>query len=124
MDQETSKNQRLSLILSALSLLGVVVLFILHFTGAGTKSRSSLDNKAISAPNSGNTVAYIHTDSILKNYELVKDFASKLEVKTKKFAETIESKQSEFEYEAAYFEESVPKRFINNFRRSNSLSWR
>lgn len=109
MDQETSKNQRLSLILSALSLLGVVVLFILHFTGAGTKSRSSLDNKAISAPNSGNTVAYIHTDSILKNYELVKDFASKLEVKTKKFAETIESKQSEFEKEAAYFEESVKR---------------
>jgi outer membrane protein len=109
MDQETSKNQRLSLILSALSLLGVVVLFILHFMGAGSKSSKSTANEAIKAPNSGNTVAFIHTDSILRNYELVKDYASKLEQKTKRFEETIESKQREFEKEAAYFQESVKK---------------
>jgi outer membrane protein len=114
MDQETSNKPNLSLIFSLLSLIGVVILFILYFTTgkSSTAAKGDLPEAAI-APLTGNTVAFIHTDSILKNYELVKDFADKLEQKTKKYEETIVNKQSEFEKEAAYFQESVKKNALS-----------
>jgi outer membrane protein len=114
MDQETSNKPNLSLIFSLLSLIGVVILFILYFTSgkSSTAAKGDLPEASI-APLTGNTVAFIHTDSILKNYELVKDFADKLEQKTKKYEETIVNKQSEFEKEAAYFQESVKKNALS-----------
>ncbi|CAN5478902.1 OmpH family outer membrane protein [soil metagenome] len=70
--------KNLSLILSGVLLVAVAVLFYLHF--AGTKGQSS----GGTTPIGDLKIAYIHSDSVLKNYDYFKLSREKLEAKGKK----------------------------------------
>ncbi len=70
--------KNLSLILNGVLLVAVAVLFYLHF--AGTKGQSS----GGTTPIGDLKIAYIHSDSVLKNYDYFKLSREKLEAKGKK----------------------------------------
>ncbi|CAN5338269.1 OmpH family outer membrane protein [soil metagenome] len=71
--------KNLSLVLNAVLLVAVAVLFYLQFSGR--KSQSSTDSSVLSDV----TIAYIHSDSVLKNYDYFKATRDKLEAKGKRF---------------------------------------
>jgi len=99
----------LSLILSLLSLFGVIVLFILYFT------HRPLGREGIpkAAETGGHRIAFFRTDSILHHYDFVKERAEELAQKSRKYGEDLHRRQSEFENEAAYFQESVRKNALS-----------
>ena len=99
----------LSLILSLLSLFGVIVLFILYFTHRPL-GREGIPN---AAETGGHRIAFFRTDSILHHYDFVKERAEELAQKSRKYGEDLHRRQSEFENEAAYFQESVRKNALS-----------
>ncbi len=70
--------KNLSLILSAILLVAVSVLYYLHFSASASKSGTA--NVAVGDL----TIAYINSDSVLKNYDFLRDNKVVLEAKTKK----------------------------------------
>ena len=70
--------KNLSLILSSVLLVAVAVLYYLHFSSNGSRSSSSA-----SVPVGDLSIAYINSDSVLKNYDFLKDNKVVLEAKTK-----------------------------------------
>jgi outer membrane protein len=106
---------KINLILLALNLVmlvGIIILFILHFTGSGIKSNPL--SGAIEKANKGNiSVAFVNNDSILSNYELVKKMRADLEAKGKRLEGEVAAKQKAFEKDAAYFQEQVAKKAIS-----------
>src|SRR5688572_28417622 len=70
--------KNLSLILSSVLLVAVTVLYYLHFSSNGSKSSSS-GSVAVGEL----SIAYINSDSVLKNYDFLKDNRVVLEAKEK-----------------------------------------
>src|SRR5687768_5651257 len=70
--------KNLSLILNIVLLVAVSVLFYLHFSSKGSSSSSSSQ-----AAVGDLSIAYILTDSIVKNYDFLKDNQVIMEAKTK-----------------------------------------
>ena len=70
--------KNLSLILSTILLVAVGVLYYLHFSTTAPKS------SAAKVAVGDLTIAYINSDSVLKNYDFLKDNKVVLEAKTKK----------------------------------------
>ncbi len=98
----------ISLIVSIIALAGVLLFWVLNFTG----SHQGL-NKGEADTLSGHRIAYIHTDSILAHYDFVKAKADELAEKAKKFDADITRRQKELEKEVAYFQESVKKNALS-----------
>lgn len=71
--------KNLSLILNAVLLVAVAVLFYLHFSSPGSRTSSSA-----SVPVGELSIAYINSDSVLKNYDFLKDNQVVLEAKSQK----------------------------------------
>jgi len=71
--------KNLSLILSTVLLVAVAVLYYLHFSSNGSRSSSSA-----SVPVGELSIAYINSDSVLANYDFLKDNKVVLEAKKKK----------------------------------------
>lgn len=101
---------KLPLIFSGLALAGVVVLFVMKFFSSSV----AVPGEVVPPANgSGHTIAYINTDSILANYELVKELEGKLVERSSKMENQLMGKQKELDKEAEYFQKSM---------KSNSLS--
>jgi outer membrane protein len=101
------------LALNLVALAGVIILFILHFTGSGSTGGSS--SGAIDKASKGAIkVAFVNNDSILSNYELVKKMRADLEAKGRRLEGEVASKQQAFEKDAAYFQEQVKKKAISD----------
>lgn len=71
--------KNLSLILNIVLLVAVGVLFYLHFSSKSQKSSGS-----VAAPVGDLTIAYVNSDSVLKNYLYTKESQTVLEAKAKK----------------------------------------
>jgi outer membrane protein len=71
--------KNLSLILNAVLLVAVAVLFYLHFSSTGSRTSSSANVQAGEL-----SIAYINSDSVLKNYDFFKDNQAVLEAKSQK----------------------------------------
>jgi outer membrane protein len=103
----------LLLAMNLVMLVGLVILYILHFTGAG--SRNDAIGGAVAKANRGSiSVAYVNNDSILGSYELVKKMRADLEAKGKRLESEVASRQQAFEKDAAYFKEQVAKKSISD----------
>lgn len=103
----------LLLALNLVMLAGIIILFILHFTGSGNKSDSA--SGALDKASKGSIkVAFVNNDSILSNYELVKKMRADLEAKGRRLEGEVASKQRAFEKDAAYFQEQVKKKAISD----------
>lgn len=101
------------LALNLVTLAGVIILFILYFTGSGSKSSTS--SGAVAKANTGAiSVAFVNNDSILSNYDLVKKMRADLEAKGKRLEGEVAAKQQAFEKDAAYFQEQVKKKAISD----------
>jgi len=103
----------LFLALNLVTLAGVIILFILYFTGSGSKINTS--EGAFAKANKGAiSVAFVNNDSILSHYELVKKMRADLEAKGKRLEGEVAAKQQAFEKDAAYFQEQVKKKAISD----------
>jgi len=101
------------LALNLVMLAGIIILFILHFSGSGSKS-SALSGAIAKANKGAISVAFVNNDSILSNYELVKKMRADLEAKGKRLEGEVAAKQKAFEKDAAYFQEQVAKKAISD----------
>lgn len=67
----------LSIVLNVVLAVAVVVLYVLHFSGKSTASEGG--TSASGAMNPSNlSIAYVNSDSLLKNYDFFKDLEKKL----------------------------------------------
>lgn len=99
--------------LNLVTLVGIIILFILHFTGPGSNGSSA--SGAVDRANKGSIkVAFVNNDSIMVNYELVKKMRADLEAKGRRLEGEVASKQQAFEKDAAYFQEQVKKKAISD----------
>ena len=99
--------------LNLVMLVGIIILYILHFTGSGSKGSSITG--ALDKANKGSIkVAFVNNDSIMVNYELVKKMRADLEAKGKRLEGEVAAKQQAFEKDASYFQEQVKKKAISD----------
>jgi outer membrane protein len=108
-----NKINPLLLTLNLVALAGVIILFILYFTGSGSKS-SATSGAVGKAQKGAISVAFVNNDSILSHYELVKKMRADLEAKGKRLEGEVAAKQQAFEKDAAYFQEQVKKKAISD----------
>lgn len=109
------KNPNVKYIFNIIILAGLIVLYILFFL--------SKDDKEIMKPDQANdphinqktssVIAFVNTDLIMDNYELVKNMRKNLNEKMDKMEAEIKSKQDSYEKDAAYFQEQVAKQSIS-----------
>jgi outer membrane protein len=90
--------KKLPLILSAVSLVAVVVLYILYFTGGKTHQTAG----AAIGQNAGGEAAagdivYIDIDSVLNNYQMYKDYNDEFSRKAKLSEAELSSKQKTYQ---------------------------
>lgn len=110
--KNSSKINPLLLTLNLVAIAGVIILFIMHFTGS---SKSNSISGALGKANKGNiSVAFVNNDSILSHYELVKKMRADLEAKGKRLEGEVAAQQQAFEKDAAYFQEQVKKKAISD----------
>lgn len=110
--QDKCKINPALLALNIVMLLGLIVLYILHFKGSA-KSDTGITG-AIEKANKGSiSVAFVNNDSILSNYDLVKKMRAELEAKGKRLEGEVATAQKSFEKDAAYFQEQVAKKAIS-----------
>jgi outer membrane protein len=108
-----AKINPLLLALNLLILIGLIILYILHFTGTGSKGTAITG--AVEKANKGSiSVAFVNNDSIMNSYDLVKKMRTDLEAKGKRLEGEIAAKQKAFEKDAAYFQEQVGKKAISD----------
>jgi outer membrane protein len=108
-----NKTNPLLLALNLLMLVGLIVLYILHFTGS-SRHGNQVDGAIDKANKGAISVAFVNNDSILANYELVKKMRADLEAKGKRLEGEVAAKQQIFDKDAAYFQDQVAKKSISD----------
>ncbi len=73
-----NKTNKILLICNAVLLLGLIGIYVLHFTGAGTKSKTNVDATAPLQKEGGLTIAYVNTDTLLAKYQYAIDMEKEL----------------------------------------------
>lgn len=112
------KNQtkaNIALIISIVALLGLVVLFVLSFSNRNketTTQEQKSEIPAIASTGSGK-IAFVNTDKILEEYELVNMLSEQLDKERRKKDSDFSQRQKEYEEEAAYFQESVQNQSLS-----------
>jgi outer membrane protein len=101
------------LTLNLVTLAGMIILFILYFSGTGNKN-GTLSGAVAKANQGAISVAFVNNDSILSNYELVKKMRADLQAKGTRLEGEVAAKQKAFEKDAAYFQEQVKKKAISD----------
>jgi len=99
--------------LNIVLLAGLAVLYVLHFTSGKGEDGPGMSQTLAKAGSGNISVAYVNNDSILENYELVKNLRKELQAKGDRYSADIANKQAVFEKDAAYFQEQVQKKSIS-----------
>ena len=73
-----NKTNKILLVCNAVLLLGLIGIYILHFTGTGTKSKVNVDATAPLQKEGGLTIAYVNTDTLLAKYQYAIDMEKDL----------------------------------------------
>lgn len=113
--QPDKKNKPVSwlLVVNMVLLAGLVVLYILFFTGGKSGNDSRIAGAVAKASSGQVSVAFVNNDSILEHYELVKKLKKELQAKGDRYSAEVAGKQATFEKDAAYFQEQVQKKSIS-----------
>jgi len=107
--EKPKRNPNLILtIVNALLFLGLIILYFIILKPDG-KSAAAI-HKASSGTIS---VAYVNSDTLLANYNLVKQMRDELEKSSVQYENELQNKQSAFEKDAAYFQDQVNKKTIS-----------
>ena len=75
---ESNKFNKILLACNAVLLLGLIGIYIIHFTGVGTKSKVNADATAPLMKEGGLTIAYVNTDTLLAKYQYAIDMEQEL----------------------------------------------
>ena len=107
--------KRLPLILSIISLAGVIVMGIFYFTGkSGIISSAGQSEKDESIPwdISSNPIAYINIDTVVNNYNLYNDLKIKFENKYKTSEAELASKEKAYKKEVEDYQYKVQRGLV------------
>lgn len=103
--------KKLPLLLSTVSLIGVIILFILHFsTPQEVESEEDLvvaELDSLAEQRLGFPVAYVELDSILKNYEFVKQMQSELQAQYGSSEARFQGKMKSFQNKAQVYQKDL-----------------
>ncbi len=109
--------KQISVVLNVILLIAVIVLYVLHFTGKGTtaayENTTSSDMPYNAPPLS---IAYINSDTLLKNYDFFNDKVAELEVKRKKLEAEFTNRAKGLESEIANFQRTAQSMTMNQAR--------
>lgn len=72
------KTSKILIACNAILLLGLIGIYVIHFTGIGTKSKVNADATEPLIKEGGLTVAYVNTDTLLAKYEYAIDMEKEL----------------------------------------------
>ena len=73
-----NKTSKILIAINAVLLLGLIGIYVLHFTGAGTKSKHNADATAPLQKEGGLTIAYVNTDTLLAKDQYAIDMEEEL----------------------------------------------
>ena len=73
-----NKTSKILIICNAVLLLGLIGIYVIHFTGVGTKSKVNADAVAPLQKEGGLTIAYVNTDTLLAKYQYAIDMEQEL----------------------------------------------
>ena len=73
-----NKTSKILIICNAVLLLGLIGIYIIHFTGMGTKSKVNADATEPLIKEGGLTMAYVNTDTLLAKYQYAIDMEQEL----------------------------------------------
>ncbi len=114
-----SKQLRLSLIFNGVLLFAVLILYIFFF-------RTVKDNSLSSATSSGgignNNIAYVNSDTLIENYDMVKELKTDLEKKKVILEAEVTSKQQSFEAKVKNYQDNLLKKRISDEQAKNAES--
>ena len=119
MSNEKKMNASALLGLNIVLLIGLIVLYILHFT-SGNKSDNQKMNDNIAFNTSGLTITYIDSDSLTTNYKLVKDLTSELEQQTESYSEELDRRQRSFQSKVQNFQNNIKANRISQTQAENA----
>lgn len=91
-------NNQLSLILNVVLLVAVAVLYYLHFKSPAAANTSSTGSTAVPA---GQQVVYINTDSLVMNYDFLRDLQKDMDERRANAEKQFSIKEQTFQQEAA-----------------------
>lgn len=113
-EMNNSKNPVIiSLILSVIAIIGMVILFVMEFSG---KDEPETEQAVMALPVSSggsNSIVFLNSDLIMEKYLLVNEMATQLENERKKKDADLMSKQKTYEQDAAYFQQQVQQQNIS-----------
>lgn len=107
--------KRLPLILSAVSILAVGLLYVLHFrdkTDKEVTTEHSYEEAAIPLDISSNPIAYINIDTVVNNYDLYYDLKQKFERKYKTSEAELASKEKAYKKEVEDYQYKVQRGLV------------
>lgn len=102
--------KKTSIILNVIVLVGLILLYVLHFSGKNSTAKVVNSQKDSTSISSEIKIAYVDIDSVLMEYELAKELNTSLQGKQEKMKSRLEKEATEFEKEAQVFQDKVQKR--------------
>lgn len=88
-------------------MLGLIVLYILHFTGKKEQAAQPGLTQLPAESNSGMRIAYIDSDSLMERYEMVPEMIASYEASTRGKESTLRQRQREFEQRVNDFQQRM-----------------
>jgi outer membrane protein len=113
MENTSKKPERFSLILSIIAILGLILMFILQFTGKDDSGEKPFTQGMPVISSGTNSIVFVNSDLLLQKYELVNVLTVQLESERKKKDADFTARQKAYENDAAYFQNQVQKQTIS-----------
>jgi len=116
METKIKKIVNINLLVSLVLIVGLAVIYYLHFNGAKPDEKLASTSVVQTVPSvkSGlNSVVFVNSDKLLQKYSLVEKLMKQLESDGLKKDADFRSKQSAYEQDAAYFQQQVQSQTIS-----------
>ena len=111
---EEMKNSNSGLIVAVIALVGVIALFVLFFTDNDKEpEKPTTQNVMVSGEMPTTKIAFVNSDEVLQQYDLVKKLSDDLSKERDKKDKAFTAKQKAYQDDAAYFQEQVQKQTIS-----------
>ena len=105
----------INLILNIIAMAGIIVLFILYFTGYSCSHSPGAKFNKTTAP-----IGFVNSDSVMANYEFVKVIKVSLEAKQKEAEDNFSVQQKTFETQVAEYQKKIQANSITNDQAKNT----
>ncbi|MEI8203711.1 MAG: OmpH family outer membrane protein [Bacteroidota bacterium] len=114
-----SKQLRLSLLINGILLVAVLILYIMLFSGIKKNDASTSESASLGG---NNNIAYVNSDTLIDNYDLVKELKADLEKKKMSLESDVSGKQQSFETKVKNYQDNLQKKRITDDQAKNAES--